>query len=210
MTDQANSAFAQQRQLQQQRNVRTFNTPKSPVKMEQSPSSIAKIETTDALTNLLNNENKDTKSYLKSELEDRMPKAATTLANTIQQPEILKVPTTPTKNNKSVQPKTPLKLFNRRERFSSSEESSPLKRMREGSTSNYAADHEAEMERLGKRFQDFAPPCDCMNSSQQACKYICHCFIYIYIYIHIYMHVCMCIYIMFVCYLFFGGLKIQN
>ena len=44
--------------------------------------------------------------------------------------------------------------------------------MREGSTSNYAADHEAEMERLGKRFEEEAPPCDCMNSSQQARKYI--------------------------------------
>ena len=171
--------FSQQRQLQQQRNVRTFNTPKSPVKMGQSPSNNAKPEPPGDISTLLNNDNKDTKSYLKAELEAKMPKAATTIANTIQQPEILKVPTTPTKINKSAQPKTPVKLFNRRERFSSSEESSPLKRMREGSTSNYAADHEAEMERLGKRFQDEAPPCDCMNSSQQACKYIYHCFIYI-------------------------------
>ena len=57
---------------------------------------------------------------------------------------------------------------NRRDRFASSEESSPLKRIKDGSTSNYAADHEAEMERLGKRYQDESPSCDCMNSSQQA------------------------------------------
>ena len=89
---------------------------------------------------------------------------------TIQEPGVPKVPASPTKK-KPVQPKTPTKTFlnsNRRDRFASSEESSPLKRIKEGNTSNYAADHEAEMERLGKRFQDESPSCDCMNSSQQA------------------------------------------
>lgn len=169
MTDQMDSPFNQQRQPQ--RNVRPFNTPKSPLKMGQSPTNNVKPDQPAPMAPP-NSNNKDTNTYFKSELEEKIAKPATTLSNTIQQPEILKVPTTPTKNTKTAQPKTPVKYFNRRERFSSSEESSPLKRMREGSTSNYAADHEAEMERLGKRFQEEAPPCDCMNSSQQACKYI--------------------------------------
>ena len=103
-------------------------------------------------------------------MNSEKPKQNTKNENLIQEPAVLKVPTTPPKK-KAIEHKTPTKSFlnsNRRDRFASSEESSPLKRIKDGSTSNYAADHEAEMERLGKRYQDESPSCDCMNSSQQA------------------------------------------
>ena len=149
---------------QKQRNIRTFNTPKSPAKISNS-SPAGNPSFPD--TNLVN---KEANNLLRSEPSNASSSTSIKPSNDSQLPQKVKAPNTPTKKKQST-PKTPTKSFlnsTRRDRFASSEESSPLKRIREGKTSNYAADHEAEMERLGKRYKDHAPSCDCMNSSQQA------------------------------------------
>ena len=107
MTDQMDSPFNQQRPPQ--RNVRPFNTPKSPLKMGQPPTNNVKPEQLASMSRPNSGNNKDTNTYVKSELDEKIAKPVASAANMIQQPEILKVPTTPTKKNKASEPKTPVK-----------------------------------------------------------------------------------------------------